>query len=63
MIGEEYAKRLSFHISKKSILKEIQAKVVMAVRPNAGIEIVGLQNGLFMYSLWSGYRQRISKEV
>lgn len=58
MIGEEYAKRFSsFHISKER-LKEIQAKVVMAVRPSMrkDIEIVGLQNGLFMYSLWSGYR-------
>jgi ribonuclease J len=58
MIGEEYAKRFSsFHISKER-LKEIQAKVVMAVRPSMrkDIEIAGLKNGLVVYSLWSGYR-------
>jgi len=57
-IGEEYAKRFSpFYISKDK-LKEEQNNIVMASRPSMrrDIEIVGLQNGLFVYSLWSGYR-------
>jgi ribonuclease J len=58
VIGEEYAKRFSsFHISKDS-LKAEQSNIVMACRPSMrrDIEIAGLQNGLFVYSLWSGYR-------
>jgi len=57
-IGEEYAKRFSaFYISKDK-LKAIQNKVVMAIRPSMrkDIEKAGLQNGLFVYSMWSGYR-------
>ena len=57
-IGERYAKRFSpFYISKDK-LKEEQNNVVLTARPSMckDIEIAGLQNGLFMYSLWSGYR-------
>ena len=57
-IGEEYAKRFSsFHISKEK-LKEEQNNIIMAVRPSMkkDIEIAGLQNGLFIYSMWGGYR-------
>ena len=57
-IGEEYAKRFStFHISKEK-LKSEQNDIVMAVRPSMkkDIEIAGLRNGLFIYSMWSGYR-------
>lgn len=58
-IGEEYAKRFSpFHISKDK-LNEQQNNIVMAVRPSMkkDIEIAGLKNGLFVYSMWSGYRE------
>lgn len=58
-IGEVYAKRFSpFHIPKDK-LKEQQNNIVMAVRPSMkkDIEIAGLENGLFFYSLWSGYRE------
>jgi|LSQX01.3.fsa_nt_gb ribonuclease J len=57
-IGEKYAKRFSpFYISKDK-LKKVQNKIIMAVRPSMrkDIEIAGLKNGLFVYSLWSGYR-------
>lgn len=57
-IGEEYAKRFSpFYIPKDKLKKE-QNNIVMAVRPSMrmDIEIAGLKNGLFVYSLWSGYR-------
>jgi ribonuclease J len=57
-IGEKYAKRFSsFHIPKNK-LKEEQNHIVMTCRPSMrrDIENVGLQNGLFVYSLWSGYR-------
>ena len=58
-IGEEYARRFSpFHISKAG-LREEQSKIVMAVRPSMkkDIDLAGLKNGLFIYSLWSGYRE------
>ena len=58
-IGEEYAKRFSsFHISREK-LKEEQNNIVMAVRPSMrmDMEAIGLQDGLFVYSLWSGYRE------
>lgn len=57
-IGEEYAKRFSpFHIPKDK-LKEAQNNIIMAVRPSMrkDIEKAELQNGLFVYSMWSGYR-------
>ncbi|MBP7176101.1 MAG: MBL fold metallo-hydrolase [Thermoclostridium sp.] len=57
-IGEEYAKRFSPFYIPKDVLKEKQNNIVMAVRPSMrmDIKIAGLQNGLFVYSLWSGYR-------
>lgn len=57
-IGKDYAKRFSpFYISKEK-LKEEQNSIVMTVRPSMkrDIEIAGLHNGLFLYSMWSGYR-------
>lgn len=57
-IGEEYAKRFSPFYIPKDKLKEEQNNIVMSSRPSMrrDIEIAGLQNGLFVYSLWSGYR-------
>ena len=57
-IGEEYARRFSkFYISRKQ-LKEEQSGIVMACRPSMrfDIERCGLHNGVFLYSLWNGYR-------
>jgi ribonuclease J len=57
-IGEEYAKRFSaYHISKQS-LKENQSNIIMAVRPSMQQDIAGseLKGGLFIYSMWQGYR-------
>ncbi len=57
-IGEEYARRFSkFYISRKQ-LKEEQSGIVMACRPSMrfDIERCGLRNGVFLYSLWNGYR-------
>ncbi len=57
-IGEEYAKKYSaYHISR-SQLKEIQNKAVMLCRPSMykDMEKSDLKNGIFMYSLWNGYR-------
>jgi ribonuclease J len=57
-IGEKYAKRFSqFYISKDQ-LKVEQSNIVMAVRPSmrTDIEITGIKNGIFIYSLWGGYR-------
>lgn len=58
-IGKEYAKRFApFHISKAG-LREEQRRIVMMVRPSMkkDIELAGLRNGLFIYSMWSGYRE------
>ena len=57
-IGKDYAKRFStFHISRQK-LEEIQHEVVMLSRPSmlVDIEKINLKNGVFIYSLWSGYR-------
>ena len=57
-IGEEYAKRFSPFYIPKDKLKAEQNNIVMAVRPSMkmDIEIAGLKTGLFIYSMWSGYR-------
>ncbi|MBS3872245.1 MAG: MBL fold metallo-hydrolase [Firmicutes bacterium] len=57
-IGKEYAKRFSpYHISRTKLNRE-QNNIVMAVRPSMRIDIErsGLKDGLFVYSLWTGYR-------
>ncbi len=69
-IGEEYAKQFSaYHISRLQ-LKEIQHRVVMLCRPSMlkDIKKSDLKNGIFMYSLWIGYRgsdyqQRFEKHL
>lgn len=58
IIGEEYARRFSlFHISKEE-LHDKQNDILMAVRPSMSrdIELCDLQGGLFIYSMWQGYR-------
>ena len=57
-IGGEYATRFSsFHISKQHI-NEMQNDMVMSVRPSMlkDIEKCNLRGGLFIYSMWQGYR-------
>lgn len=57
-IGDEYARRFSaYHISREH-LKEGQNGVVMICRPSMRMDIEksGLSNGIFIYSLWNGYR-------
>ena len=57
-IGEKYAKRFSsFHISKED-LKSEQKNIVMMVRPSMfkDLEKCEFKEGLFIYSLWQGYR-------
>lgn len=64
-IGEVYAKRFSaFHISKDR-LKEVQNQAVMLVRPSMIKDIArcDLQNGIFIYSLWQGYRDSQSQNA
>lgn len=58
-IGGEYALRFApYRISRKS-LKKNQHRILMAVRPSmkTDIERIELQKGLFIYSLWGGYRE------
>jgi len=57
-IGEHYAKRFSaFHISKEKLM-ENQSNIIMMVRPSMmrDIEKCGMSKGLFIYSMWQGYR-------
>lgn len=57
-IGESYACRFSaFHISRAE-LADKQNSIIMTARPSMrrDIEKCRLQNGLFIYSLWQGYR-------
>ena len=60
-IGEKYAKRFSaFHIPKVKLQDE-QDDVIMMVRPSMlrDIEKCDLCNGIFIYSLWQGYRDSV----
>jgi ribonuclease J len=57
-IGEKYARRFSsFHMSRVN-LKNEQNDIIMAVRPSMqnDLQRSDLKNGLFIYSLWQGYR-------
>ena len=57
-ISEHYAKRFSkYHISKEQIAKQ-QKEIVMMTRPSMknDLEKCKLSNGLFIYSMWQGYR-------
>ncbi len=57
-IGQEYARRFSaFHISKEELT--IKGKtILMTARPSIwrDIEKCELRDGLFLYSMWNGYR-------
>ncbi len=58
-IGEEYAKRFSeFHISREQLKLE-QDRIVMQVRPSMKNDLLkcDLHDGIFIYSLWDGYRE------
>ena len=57
-IGEDYAKRFSAHHISRDQLREKQNEIVMACRPSMRMDIekCGLSDGVFIYSLWSGYR-------
>ncbi len=64
-IGEEYAKRFSpYHMPKDKLCAE-QNNIVMAVRPSMkrDLEIADLKNGLFIYSMWSGYRDSLYQKA
>lgn len=57
-IGPEYAKRFSkYHISKDNVHKE-QGNIIMQVRPSMikDIEKCDFRDGIFIYSMWQGYR-------
>jgi ribonuclease J len=57
-IGEGYARRFSeCHISRER-LNKVQSEMVMACRPSMRMDIEKccLRDGIFFYSLWSGYR-------
>ena len=57
-IGEEYARRFSeYHISREQ-LKKAQGNIIMACRPSMRVDIekCGIHDGVFLYSLWVGYR-------
>lgn len=57
-IGEEYAKRFSAFYMPKEKLKNEQNNIIMMVRPSMlkDLEKCKLQDGIFIYSMWQGYR-------
>ncbi len=58
VIGERYAKRFSAFHMPKGTLKNEQNNVVMMVRPSMlkDIEKCCFQGGIYVYSMWQGYR-------
>ena len=69
-IGENYARQFSAYRISRRRLEQIQNKVVMICRPSmlADLKSSRLKNGVFFYSLWSGYRtseyqQRFESEL
>lgn len=64
-IGEEYARRFSkYHISRQ-YLKEAQNRIIMACRPSMRMDIekCGIRDGVFLYSLWRGYRDNAYQQA
>jgi len=64
-IGEEYARRFSeYHISREC-LKEAQNRIIMICRPSMRIDIekCGIHDGVFLYSLWRGYRDEAYQQA
>lgn len=64
-IGEDYARRFSeYHISRKQLNKD-QNRIIMACRPSMRMDIekCGLQDGVFLYSLWRGYRDNQYQQI
>jgi len=57
-IGQEYARRFSEYYISREQLKKVQNKIIMACRPSMRIDIekCRLSNGVFVFSLWEGYR-------
>jgi ribonuclease J len=58
-IGAEYAKRFSAYHMPKEQLSAQQKEIVMLVRPSMkkDLERCNLSGGVFIYSLWQGYRE------
>ena len=64
-VGEEYARRFSeYHISREQ-LGRAQDRIIMACRPSmrGDIERCGMRDGVFLYSLWRGYRDSPYQQV
>ena len=63
-IGQEYAKRFSAFYMPKEKLKNEQNNIIMMVRPSMlrDLEKCELQNGLFIYSMWQGYRYSLYQQ-
>ena len=57
-IDGKYAKKFSNYYISKDELKDKEDQLLMLVRPSMeeDLRLTGLSNGLFIYSLWSGYR-------
>ncbi|MFH0847142.1 MAG: MBL fold metallo-hydrolase [Chloroflexota bacterium] len=64
-IGEEYARRFSeYHISREQ-LNKVQDSTIMACRPSMRMDIerCGLHDGVFLYSMWRGYRDNEYQQI
>jgi len=57
-VGENFARRFSTYRISRQQLEKLQNNVTMICRPSMNVDIKSskLSNGVFIYSLWSGYR-------
>ncbi|MEN8614813.1 MBL fold metallo-hydrolase [Dehalogenimonas sp. THU2] len=63
-IGEEYALRFTDYYISRDRLKTDQESLVMGSRPSMRVDIekCGLHDGVFLYSLWKGYRNESNQQ-
>lgn len=64
-IGEEYARRFSEYYVSRESLKEAQDHIIMTCRPSMRSDIrkCGVRDGVFLYSLWRGYRDEAYQQM
>ena len=64
-IGEEYARRFSEYYISRERLEEAQNHIIMTCRPSMRIDLekCGMRDGVFLYSLWRGYRDNAYQQA
>jgi len=64
-IGEEYARRFSQYRISRERMNEEQNHIIMTCRPSMRIDIqrCRVRDGVFLYSLWRGYRDEAYQQT